>query len=147
MSLSTSLKRPFARRRHFATTTRFLQSFAFLCKLGFLLSKPHWDYQIKIWKKNGKDSGRSSKMTPYIVLMSIRVCLFVCFCCCCFQSINCSKTKSFSENSLIPYLITADLLNWNWWTPQQSHVHCENFMYTYRHPGGGVRIHKLDTWS
>ena len=34
--------RPFAGRRHFTTMTRILQSFAFLCKLGLLLLKPHW---------------------------------------------------------------------------------------------------------
>ena len=28
------------------TTARILQRFAFLCKLGLLLLKPHWDYQI-----------------------------------------------------------------------------------------------------
>ena len=30
---------------HFTTTTRILQGLAFLCKLGFLLFKPLWDYQ------------------------------------------------------------------------------------------------------
>ena len=38
--------RPFARWRHFTTTTRILQSFAFLCKLRLLLFKPRWDFQI-----------------------------------------------------------------------------------------------------
>ena len=33
--------KPFAWWRHFTTTTRILQEFAFLCKLGLLLSKPH----------------------------------------------------------------------------------------------------------
>ena len=33
--------RPFARWRHFTTTSRILQGFALL-----LLFKPHWDYQI-----------------------------------------------------------------------------------------------------
>ena len=28
------------------TTARILQRFVFLCKLGLLLLKPHWDYQI-----------------------------------------------------------------------------------------------------
>ena len=37
---------------------------AFLCKLGLLLFKPHWNYQFKFEKKNKKISGRSSKMTP-----------------------------------------------------------------------------------
>ena len=46
--------RPFARWRHFTTTTRILQDFAFLCKLGLLFSKPHWEYQIRIWKKKRK---------------------------------------------------------------------------------------------
>ena len=31
--------------------TKFLQGFAFLRKLGLLLFKPQWDYQIKKWKK------------------------------------------------------------------------------------------------
>ena len=38
--------------------------FAFLCKLELLLFKPHWGYQIWIWKKTEKNSGRRSKMTP-----------------------------------------------------------------------------------
>ena len=38
--------RPFASWRHFTTTTRILQGFAFLGKLGLLLFKPRWDYQI-----------------------------------------------------------------------------------------------------
>ena len=38
--------RPFASWRHFTTRTRILQGFAFLCKLGLLLFKPRWDYQI-----------------------------------------------------------------------------------------------------
>ena len=40
--------RPFAWWRHFTATTRIPQDFAFLCKLGLLLSKPHWDYKIKM---------------------------------------------------------------------------------------------------
>ena len=36
------------RWRHFTTTTRIFQGFAFVCKLRLLLFKPHWDYQIKI---------------------------------------------------------------------------------------------------
>ena len=38
--------RLFERWRHFTTTTRIIQGFAFLCKLGLLLFKPQWDYQI-----------------------------------------------------------------------------------------------------
>ena len=38
--------RPLARWRHFTTTTRIAQGFAFLCKLGLLLFNPRWDYQI-----------------------------------------------------------------------------------------------------
>ena len=41
-----SYNRPFAWWRHFNTTTRILQGFAFLCKLGLLLFKPRWDYKI-----------------------------------------------------------------------------------------------------
>ena len=33
--------RPFARWRHFTTTTRILQGIAFLCKLRLLFIKPH----------------------------------------------------------------------------------------------------------
>ena len=36
----------FARWRHFTSITRILRGFAFLCKLGIFLFKPHWDYQI-----------------------------------------------------------------------------------------------------
>ena len=43
--------------------TRILLGFAFLSKLELLLFKPHWDYQIQIWKKKRKDSGRY-KMSP-----------------------------------------------------------------------------------
>ena len=56
--------RLFARWRHFTTTTRILQGFSLLCKLRLLLFKPRLDYQILIWKKSEKDSGRSSKVTP-----------------------------------------------------------------------------------
>ena len=38
--------RPFAWWRHFTTMTRILQGFAFFCKLGLLLFKPHWGYKI-----------------------------------------------------------------------------------------------------
>ena len=40
---NSSSNRPFARRRHFTTTTRILEGFAFLCKLGLLVFKPQWD--------------------------------------------------------------------------------------------------------
>ena len=40
------LNRPFAWWRHFTAMTRILQIFAFLCKLGLSLFKPHWGYQI-----------------------------------------------------------------------------------------------------
>ena len=40
--------RPFARWHHFTSTTRILQGFAFLCKLGLSLFKPHWDYKINM---------------------------------------------------------------------------------------------------
>ena len=43
--------RPFARWRHFATTTRTLQGFAFLCKYGLLFCKRCWGYQIQICSK------------------------------------------------------------------------------------------------
>ena len=46
--------RPFARWRHFITMTIILQGLIFLCKLGLLLVKPQWDYQIKIWKEKRK---------------------------------------------------------------------------------------------
>ena len=59
-----SSNRPFAWWRHFTTTTRILQGFAFLCKLRLLLFKPRWDYQIWIWKEKPKDSGHSSKLLP-----------------------------------------------------------------------------------
>ena len=49
-----SFIRSFAWWRHFTTTNRILQDFAFLCKLGLLLFYPHWDYQIKIWKEKRK---------------------------------------------------------------------------------------------
>ena len=48
------VNRPFAWWRHFTTMTRILQGFAFLCKLGFLLFKPHWDYQILNMKRKTK---------------------------------------------------------------------------------------------
>ena len=44
--VTTLVNRPFARWRHFTTTTRILQDFAFLCKLGLWLFKPHRDYKI-----------------------------------------------------------------------------------------------------
>ena len=45
----------FERWRHFTTTTRILQGFAFFCQLGlfsFDLFKPRWDHQIK--RRKGK---------------------------------------------------------------------------------------------
>ena len=44
--VNTWYNRPLARWRHFTTTTRILQGFAFLCKLGLLLFNPRWEYQI-----------------------------------------------------------------------------------------------------
>ena len=35
-------------RRHYTTTTEILQRFSFLWRLGVLLFKPRWDYQIEI---------------------------------------------------------------------------------------------------
>jgi len=52
-----SNNRPFAWWRHFTTMTRILQGFAFLCKLGLLLFKPHLNMKRKT-------KSRSSKMTP-----------------------------------------------------------------------------------
>ena len=40
--------------RHCTFMTRILQGFTFLCKLGLLSFKPHWGYQIYIWKKKTK---------------------------------------------------------------------------------------------
>jgi len=40
--------------------TGILQGFAFLFKLAVLLLKPLWDYQIKILRKNVKDSGKTT---------------------------------------------------------------------------------------
>ena len=45
-NLTKGNNRQFARWRHFTTTTRILRGIAFLDKLGLLLFKPHWDYQI-----------------------------------------------------------------------------------------------------
>ena len=56
--------RRFARWLHLTTTTRILQGFVFLYKLGLLLCKPLWDYQTKYERKNDMDSASSSKMTP-----------------------------------------------------------------------------------
>ena len=38
--------RPFTWWRHFTTTTRIFQGFFYLCKLGLLIIKPPWEYQI-----------------------------------------------------------------------------------------------------
>ena len=46
--------RPFAWWRHTTTMTRILQGFTFLCKLGLLSFKPHWGFQIYIWKEKRK---------------------------------------------------------------------------------------------
>ena len=62
--INCGINRPFAWWRYFTTMTSILQGFAFLRKLGLLLFKPHWDYQIKYEKKTQKNSGLSSKMTP-----------------------------------------------------------------------------------
>ena len=48
----------------FTTATRILQGFPFLCKLRLLSVKSRWDYKFKYEKKNEKNSGRRSKMTP-----------------------------------------------------------------------------------
>ena len=41
VNTETYTNRPFARWRHFTTTTRILQGIAFLCKLRLLFIKPH----------------------------------------------------------------------------------------------------------
>ena len=46
--------------RHFTTMTRVLLGFAFLCKSGNLTAATKFKYE----KKEQKNSGRSSKMTP-----------------------------------------------------------------------------------
>ena len=46
LSRLSASNRPLARWPHFTTTTRILQGFAFLCKLGLFLFNPRWDYQI-----------------------------------------------------------------------------------------------------
>ena len=56
--------RPFARRRHFTTTTRILQDFVFLCKLGLFYLNLAGITEFKYERNNEKDSGHSSKMTP-----------------------------------------------------------------------------------
>ena len=56
--------RPFARWHQFTTTTRILPGFAFLCKLRLLLLNPNGITKFKYERKNEKDSGGSSKMTP-----------------------------------------------------------------------------------
>ena len=65
-TLKKSSNRPFALWHHFTITTRILQGFAFLCKWGLLLFKPHWDSwtKFKYERRNENDSGRSSKITP-----------------------------------------------------------------------------------
>ena len=56
--------RPFALRHHFTITTRILQDFAFLCKWGLCYSNLTGITKFKYERKNEKDSGRSSKITP-----------------------------------------------------------------------------------
>ena len=56
--------RPFARWRHFTTTTRILQDFVFLCKLGLFYLNLAGITEFKYERNNEKDSGHSSKMTP-----------------------------------------------------------------------------------
>ena len=48
-----------------------LQGVTLLCKLMPLLFKPRWDYEDKYEKKNEKDVGRNSKMTPYLNNLSV----------------------------------------------------------------------------
>ena len=50
-----TLDRPFAWWRHFTTMTSILQGFAFLCKLGLSLFKPHCGYIILILKEKRKE--------------------------------------------------------------------------------------------
>ena len=65
-TISFKGNRPSAWWRHFTTMTRFLQGFAFLCKLELLLfiksslGLPNF----KSERQNEKHSGRNSKMTP-----------------------------------------------------------------------------------
>ena len=54
-TLHWNINTPFAWWRHFTTMTRILEGFAFLCKLGLLLFKPHWSYQIYISKEKRKE--------------------------------------------------------------------------------------------
>ena len=59
------LYRLFAWWRHFTTMTRILQGFAFLRKLAvFVLWNLSGITKFKYERKNVRDSGRSSKMTP-----------------------------------------------------------------------------------
>ena len=44
--VNTLYNRPLTRWRHFTTSTRILQGFALLCKLGLLWFNPRWEYQI-----------------------------------------------------------------------------------------------------
>ena len=52
----------------FTTTTRILRVFAFLCKLVLLLFNINLaSYtKFKCQRKNEKNSGRNSKMTPFV---------------------------------------------------------------------------------
>ena len=56
--------RPLARRRHFTTTTKMLQGFAFLCKLWLCYLILAGITKFKNGRENVKDSGRSIKMAP-----------------------------------------------------------------------------------
>ena len=64
----------FTRWRHFTTTTRILQAFAFLCKLELLLLKPHWITKFKYERKNGMNFGRSSKKDVIVQMACLMVC-------------------------------------------------------------------------
>ena len=64
----------FTRWRHFTTTTRILQGFAFLCKLELLLLKPHWITKFKYERKNGMNFGRSSKKHVIVQMACLMVC-------------------------------------------------------------------------
>ena len=72
--------RPFALWHHFTTTTRILQGFAFLCKLGRLLFKPHWDYNLNMKGKTKRYycSCYSSKITPSCKWPIIEAVLLMC---------------------------------------------------------------------
>ena len=64
----------FTRWRHFTTTTRIVQGFAFLCKLEPFLLKPHWITKFKYERKNGLNFGRSSKKDVIVQMAYLMVC-------------------------------------------------------------------------